>query len=337
MPTEVPTGTSNEPSDRPIVDVAVGVILRADGTVLLGDRPEGKPWAGWWELPGGKLEPNETVLEALSRELQEELGLTPTEATPWVTYVHHYPTTTVRLHFCRVTQWDGQPKSLESQQLKWVTPTEALVLPDLLPATYPPLRWLQLPNRYLISGVGDAARWPLYLARLETALQSGLRLIQWREPAWQASGDTQTLKIAFENVLQRCRAHGAKLLVNSIHPQDWWLMADGVHLRTHDAHLLGVRPEMLKNKLLAVSTHSAAELELARALKADFAVLGPVLPTKSHPGEPTLGWAGFESLNQHAGLPVYALGGQTLATLNMAQQQGAHGVAGIRGLLDWEQ
>lgn len=334
MPTEVPTGTSNEPSDRPIIDVAVGVILRADGTVLLGDRPEGKPWAGWWELPGGKREPNETVLEALSRELQEELGLTPTEATPWVTYVHHYPTTTVRLHFCRVTRWNGQPQSLESQQLKWVTPSEALALPDLLPATYPPLRWLQLPDLYLISGVGGAAQWPHYLARLEKALQGGLRLIQWREPAWQVSGDPQTLKSAFETVLQRCHAHGAKLLVNSIHPQDWWLMADGVHMRTQDAKAFKTRPKGLESKLLAVSTHNAAEIELARTMPADFVVLGPVLQTESHPSEPTLGWAGFESLNQHAGMPVYALGGQTLATLNISKQQGAHGVAGIRGLLD---
>ncbi len=337
MPTESLASVSNEPSDRPIIDVAVGVILRADGTVLLGDRPEGKPWAGWWELPGGKLEPDETVLEALSRELQEELGLIPTEATPWVTYVHHYPSSTVRLHFCRVTRWDGHPKSLESQQLKWVTPIEALALPDLLPATYPPLRWLQLPDGYLISGVDSAKTWPSFLTRLEKALHGGLRLMQWREPAWQASGDKQALQSAFESVLQRCHANGAKLLVNSIHPQDWWLMADGVHLRTQDAHALGVRPETLKDKLLAVSTHNAAELELARTLQADFAVLGPVLSTESHPGEPALGWAEFESLNQRAGLPVYALGGQTPTTLNIAQKHGAHGVAGIRGLLDWGQ
>jgi len=333
MPAEVSANVLTKPDGQPIIDVAVGVVLHANGKVLLGDRPAGKPWAGWWELPGGKLEPNETVLEALTRELQEELGITPTETTPWVTYVHHYPTTTVRLHFCRVTQWDGQPQSLESQQLKWVTPTDALALPDLLPATYPPLRWLQLPDLYLISGVGSAADCPRYLARLEKALQGGLRLMQWREPAWQASGDTQALQTAFEAILQRCRAYGAKLLVNSVHPQAWWLAADGVHLRTQDAYALKVRPEAFKGKLLAVSTHNADELELARSLEADFAVLGPVLSTESHPGEAALGWAGFDSMNQLAGLPVYALGGQTPDTLAVAKQKGAQGVAGIRGLL----
>jgi 8-oxo-dGTP diphosphatase len=333
MPAEMSAETSAETNAATIIDVAVGVLLRHDGCVLLGDRPAGKPWAGWWELPGGKLEPGETVLQALTRELQEELGITLSAATPWVTYIHHYPTTTVRLHFCRVTDWQGQPQSLEQQQLKWIQPSEALTLPDLLPATYPPLRWLQLPDRYWISGVGSAAQWPDYLARLDAALNQGLRLVQWREPAWQASDPTAMLPSAFETVLKRCRAHGAKLLVNSVHPPQWWLAADGVHLRAQDAHALTARPETLEEKLLAVSTHNAQDLKIARELQADFAVLGPVLPTDSHPGEPTLGWSGFERLNLHAGLPIYALGGQTPATLTLAQSRGAHGIAGIRQLL----
>lgn len=329
MPTKTPTLAS----DLPITDVAVGVILRKDGAVLLGDRPAGKPWAGWWELPGGKLEPGESVSQALARELLEELGITLTEATPWVTYVHRYPTTTVRLHFCRVTEWLGQPQPLEQQQLKWIHPAQALSLPDLLPATYPPLRWLELPNRYLITGAGQAAQWPRHLERLEAALQQGVRLLQWREPGWQAIGPPAMLKAAFKTVLQRCQAHGARLLVNSVHPPEWWLMADGVHLRAQDARLLSERPEALKDKLLAVSTHNAEDLRVARALQADFTVLGPVLPTESHPGEPTLGWSGFESLNQQAGMPVYAIGGQSPATLAHAQSTGAHGIAGIRQLV----
>lgn len=329
----MPAKNPAAPPTSPIIDVAVGVIRRDDGMVLLGERPAGKPWAGWWELPGGKLEPSETVLEALARELQEELGIVPTEATPWVTYIHHYPTTTVRLHFCRVTRWQGHPQSLEKQQLKWVHPEQALALPDLLPATYPPLRWLLLPNQYLISGVGSAAHWPSYLEKLDAALQQGVRLLQWREPSWQASGDTGGLKTAFETLLQRCHLHGAKLLVNSVHPPAWWLMADGVHLRTQDAQALQARPEALKDKLLAVSTHNAQELQQAQTLQADFAVLGPVLTTDSHPGAAHLGWDAFESLSQDAGLPVYALGGQTPATFEVARLRRAHGIAGIRRLL----
>lgn len=315
-----------------ITEVAVGVILRADGSVLLGDRPAGKPWAGWWELPGGKLEAGETVLKALKRELHEELGITLTTATPWVTYVHEYPTTTVRLHFCRVTEWQGDPQSLEQQQLKWATPEAALSLPDLLPATYPPLRWLQLPDRYWITGIGGVNGWPEFLAQLKTALTGGLRLVQWREPAWQ--GDSGSLETAFEQTRSICHAHDAKLLVNSVHPQGWWLRADGVHLRAADARAFEARPKTLKGKLVAVSAHDSHELSLARELQADFAVLGPVLPTDSHPGQPTLGWGEFERLNQSAGLPVFALGGQTPTSLATAQLRGAHGIAGIRQLLD---
>lgn len=317
-----------EASGQAIVDVAVGVIITPNGQVLLGDRPTGKPWAGWWELPGGKLEPGESVIEALSRELKEELGIELTKATPWVTYVHHYPNTTVRLYFCRVTDWRGEPKSLEQQQLKWVDIATATELPDLLPAAYPPLRWLQLPSQYLISAAGGHAGLPAFMAKLQTALKQGVKLVQWREPAWQEPG----MAAAFEQARTVCHAHGARLLVNSNHGEGLWMLADGVHFRAEDARALKSRPESLTGKLVGVSTHSEAELAMAREFGADFVVLGPVLPTASHPGAATLGWETFEALNQQAGLPVFAIGGQSLATLTEAQSRGAHGIAGISGI-----
>ncbi len=84
---------------RKVVDVAVGVLLRANGQFLLGSRPAGKPYAGYWEFPGGKLEDGETALQALQRELHEEMGITVTAATPWLTQRFVYPHATVRLHF----------------------------------------------------------------------------------------------------------------------------------------------------------------------------------------------------------------------------------------------
>ena len=316
------------PSD--VVDVAVGVLLSPDGRVLLGDRPAGKPWAGWWELPGGKLEPGESVIHALARELKEELGIELQHATPWVTHVHHYPTTTVRLFFCRVTDWHGQPQGLEQQQLKWVDIASALDLPDLLPATYPPLRWLQIPDRYLISpGLGQDSM-PAFLVRLQTALARGVRLVQWREPSWHGP-DMQT---ALEAVLAICHKAGAKLLVNSAHDQALWPLADGVHFRAQDAKQTNTRPASLANQLVGVSAHTEQELHMARSFGADFAVLGPVLTTDSHPGASTLGWDGFESLQQKAGLPVFAIGGQAATMLGAAQSRGAHGIAGIRQIID---
>ena len=313
-----------------IIDVAVGVLLRPDGTVLLGNRPADKPWPGWWELPGGKLEPGETVLQALARELHEELGIEVTTSAPWVTYVHEYPTTTVRLAFCRVTGWLGEPKGLEGQELRWVDLRHAHEVPQLLPATYPPLRWLQLPEVYAISAIGAPENLSDFLLRLDKNLAAGLRLLQWREPNWPGGVAAPDLYEALVTVLARCRAAGARVLVNSMHPAQWWALADGLHLRSTDAAHLSTRPALAEGALLGVSTHNLAELAQARALNADFAVLGPVLPTPSHPGVLGMGWAGFAELNAQAGLPVYALGGQSASTLALVRAVGGHGFAGIR-------
>ncbi len=316
-----------------IVDVAVGVLTTTDGQVLLGSRPEGKPWSGWWEMPGGKLEAGETAQQALARELFEELGITVTVDRPWVTYVHVYPSTTVRLHFRRVTGWQGEPRGLENQALKWVRIASACQLPDLLPAAYPPLNWLQLPDRYLISSAINQDGLQPFLQRLDDALKQGVRLVQWREPLWQHEGNLDQLRQAFIEVRSLCHDHDAKLMINSCHGDALWPLADGVHFRSADAQTLSERPPSLEGKLIAASAHNPQELSHARLIGADFAVLGPVLTTASHPGEPTLGWESFERLNQDAGLPVFAIGGQTPDTLTEAQSRGAHGIAGIRQLL----
>lgn len=314
-----------------IIDVAVGVLLRDDGTVLLGNRPADKPWPGWWELPGGKLEPGESVMQALKRELKEEIDIEMTEATPWVTYVHKYPTTTVRLAFCRVTGWTGEPRGLENQQLQWVDLKHAHETPLLLPATYPPLRWLQLPELYAISSAGSPEGLPAFLDNLDKALENGLRLLQWREPGWPGGPDAPDLKAALDTVLARCHARGARVLINSVHPESWVSLADGLHLRANDAQACIKRPALDKHQLLGVSTHNLSDLNQARKLEADFAVLSPVLATPSHPEAVGMGWEHFAELNQQAGLPVYALGGQSASTLAKAKSVGGHGIAGIRG------
>lgn len=99
--------TRADPAD--LVDVAVGVLIRPDGAVLFGQRPAGKPYAGWWEFPGGKLEAGESVEQALARELHEELGIDVHESRPWVVREYRYPHAHVRLHFQRIVSWAGEP------------------------------------------------------------------------------------------------------------------------------------------------------------------------------------------------------------------------------------
>ncbi len=132
---------------RPVTEVAVGVLTDPEtGRVLIGSRPEGKPYAGWWELPGGKLEPGESVHEALARELKEELNLTVTDSMPWFVMEKSYPHAYVRLHFRRSEAFLGRPESLEGQDFRWVNPAQADRLEvKLLPMVALVLRRLTLP------------------------------------------------------------------------------------------------------------------------------------------------------------------------------------------------
>lgn len=130
---------------RKVTEVAVGVLIRADRAVLLADRPAGKPYAGYWEFPGGKVEPGETVPAALARELREELGVAIGPSMPWVTFEFDYPHAYVRLHFERVYDWQGEPHAREGQRLVFHGLNEPAPAP-LLPAAVPALRWLRLPE-----------------------------------------------------------------------------------------------------------------------------------------------------------------------------------------------
>jgi 8-oxo-dGTP diphosphatase len=126
-------------SDRQPVDVAVGVLIASDGRFLLTSRPEGKVYAGHWEFPGGKVEPGETIEQALRRELHEELGITIGAVQPWHVSLHDYPHALVRLHFCKVFDWSGAFDMRERQQMAWQG-LPAMVSP-LLPGTLPVLAW----------------------------------------------------------------------------------------------------------------------------------------------------------------------------------------------------
>jgi len=127
-------------ADRPVTDVAVGVLLLSDGSFLLTSRPEGKVYAGYWEFPGGKLETGETVEQALRRELHEELAITIGAAELWKTQMVDYPHALVRLHFCKVRQWTGELQMREAQSFAWQQ-LPATVVP-VLPGTVPVLAWL---------------------------------------------------------------------------------------------------------------------------------------------------------------------------------------------------
>ncbi|NBT09409.1 MAG: NUDIX domain-containing protein [Betaproteobacteria bacterium] len=128
----------------PATDVAVGILVKRDPcgrecAFLLTSRPAGKVYAGYWEYPGGKFEPGETVEQALARELHEELGIAIGPVHPWKQEVFDYPHARVRLHFCKVYEWEGELDMREGQQMAWCGLPVAVG--PVLPGTMPVLKW----------------------------------------------------------------------------------------------------------------------------------------------------------------------------------------------------
>jgi 8-oxo-dGTP diphosphatase len=126
-------------ADRKVVDVAVGVLIRPDGDFLLTSRPPGKVYEGYWEFPGGKLEPGESVEAALRRELQEEIGVTIGTVHPWKVEMVDYPHALVRLNFCKVFEWTGELQMHEGQSHAWQS--LPVSVQPVLPGTVPVLAW----------------------------------------------------------------------------------------------------------------------------------------------------------------------------------------------------
>ena len=303
-----------------MLEVAVAIIERADGAFLLAQRPAGKVYAGWWEFPGGKVQDAESAQAALARELHEELGIDVRLAFPWITRTFVYPHATVRLNFFRVVAWTGEPHPREQQAIRWQR-FDAPIAEPMLPANAPVLRSLALPLEYAVT-CAETLGTDEMLARIERRLKQGLRLIQVRDKTLHDRAGFARAVVALAH------RHGAKVLVNADEQAARAAGADGVHWTAPALVRAQARPPDL---LCGASCHTTAELERAAALECDFAVLGPVRDTTTHPANRTLGWDGFSRLARGAPIPVFAIGGLLLSDLDESRRCGAHGLAMIRG------
>lgn len=298
--------------------------MRPNHSFLLARRPGGKPYSGYWEFPGGKIEAGESPRAALERELDEELGIQLTHAQPWITRVFFYAHATVRLHFFRVTEWHGEPKSLENQSLSWQFTDDITVAP-ILPANAPILRALLLPPIYAITHAAEIGT-DTSLQNIAHALQQGVRLLQIREKTMAKD----QLDIFAQKVITLAHQYDANVLINGDSEFSQEIGMDGIHFTASQLMALESRPAL---KWCGASCHNIEELFRAEQLGLDFVVLGPVLPTLSHPGLlTTLGWRKFAALIRNYSLPVYALGGLRRQDLAAAQELGAHGIAMMRGI-----
>ena len=303
------------------IHVVAGVITDARGRFLLNRREGNRDLVGLWEFPGGKREPGETSEQALARELREELGVEAVIGPCLIQVPQNYPDKTLVLEVRQVLSLSGRPRGHEGQAITWVA-ADKLARYSMPPADLPVVAALLQPDRYLITpAAGDHP--DTWLASLEQAVATGIERVQLRLPPTDPRRPA-LLREAVSRLQGRC-----EVLIN----RDIALATElgtGVHLGSEQLASLADRPAV--PGAVAASCHDAVQLQAAQALGCDFAVLGPVRPTASHPGGAVLGWEGFAALRAQCALPLYALGGLDASDLALARDHGAQGIAAIAGL-----
>ena len=307
------------------IHVAAVVVRDASGAVLLSRRPDEVHQGGLWEFPGGKVERGEDVLAALRRELAEELGITCVAASPLIEVSNAYPDARIWLDVWSVEQWRGTPEGRLGQPLRWVE-AAALSSIEMPAADVPVISAIRLPPVYLVTpepGVDEA----LFLERLSECLQGGVAMVQFRAKALPRERYAELAK----KVIRTVHAVGGRVLLNAEPALALRLNADGVHLTSELLHRSTQRP-LPKELWVGVSCHNRHDLDDARRINADFAVLGPVCATSSHPGAAALGWEGFSVLARCAGLPIFAIGGMRLQDTSRAWSAGGQGIAAISSI-----
>ena len=312
-------------SDSPI-HVVAGVIRDAAGRVLIAERPAGKHLAGHWEFPGGKSDPGEAPLDALRRELAEELGIRVESAEPLISVPWTYPEKRIVLDAWIVTAHTGDMRAREHAALRWVDPADLAKLP-MPPADVPIATALRLPDRYLITPPLAANERDVLLDGIEHACRAGIQLIQLRQPAW-SSREIESIAADAQAI---CTRHGTSLLVNGDVGIATRCGLGGVNVPARIARTLDARP-LAADRWFAVSCHDSAELAHAASIGADFVTLAPVAPTPSHPDAAPLGWPRFAELAAASPVPVFALGGLAVADIAIARRNGGQGIAAIRAL-----
>ncbi|MCL7715621.1 Nudix family hydrolase [Stenotrophomonas mori] len=303
------------------IHVVAAVITDARGRILLNRRTGNSDMAGLWEFPGGKREAGETSEQALARELHEELGI-QAEIGDWMMEVpQRYPDKRLRLEVRKVERWSGTARGREGQAITWVAP-DKLARYSMPPADLPVVAAMRQADRYLVTPepVAGAEAW---LEQLATAVAGGVRRVHLRTPL--AAERAALARMAVARL-----GRSTELLLN----RDIALARElgvGVHLGSEQLQQVQQRP-LPASVPVAASCHDLAQLQAAQRLGCDFAVLGPVRPTASHPGAPALGWEAFEQLREQVSLPIYAIGGLAAADIATARGHGAQGVAAIRAL-----
>jgi len=299
-----------------IVKAVVGILKNTKGEILIAERRLDQFMAGYWELPGGKIEIGESNKESLVRELKEELGVEVQQSHLMHTMCHHYKEKVVYLWIYTIDDFDGEAKGVEGQNITWCA-TARLNDFNLLPTMKAIIHKICLPGWYWITP--EAAENSL-IESLKSQLNNGCKLIQLR-----AKTPLQTAFI--EHSYRMCQDANAKLILNTPN-KTFTEPCDGWHLTTNELLSLSKRPCAL-DKLLGASTHNTNEVKYAETIDVDYISIAPVEATQSHPDSAPLGWEKAKELVETSNLPVYLLGGMSVKNLQRARSLNAQGIAGI--------
>ena len=314
------------------VRVAAAAIFSADGErVLLARRSPHQTYAGCWEFPGGKIEPGEAPVDALIRELREEVNVVPTAYRPLIDVFYDSGSERSRalsIKTWHVSSFSGEPLGAEDQEVSWFRrdEIEALEMPDanrtIVTAARLPAQCLITPDLEITD---DSKNLFVPLAR---ALAGGIKLVLLRLPRVAPDSYRQ---IAL-HVKELCRYAGAQLLLHAAAGLSGGELgiADGLHLDSRALIASKKRPPLAPGQWLSASVHNAKELQAAQEVGADFLFASPVATTASHPQAQPLGWQGFKALTGKANQPIYALGGLGPVDCDQAWQYGGQGVAATR-------
>lgn len=309
-------------SVRSVLHVAVGVVRDNNGNILLTQRAKHAHQDGLWEFPGGKLEANETVMQALQRELHEEVGIRVHSAKPLIKIKHRYPDLQVLLDVWQVAGFEGIATACEGQAMRWVAPQQLNQF-EFPAANVPIIAATRLPDRYAIL---EGSNYSQVLHNLHCMLEKQVSFLQIRLKSLPSS----EIETVMKTLLPICRQHQLTVMINSDLSFEGQQTA-GLHLSSRALMACSNRPEHYE--WVAASCHNVTELKQAEQIGVDFVVLAPVLPTSTHPDATPLGWANLQSLIEHVNLPVFALGGLSLQDIDQVINAGGQGIAGINAFL----
>ncbi|MCU7798595.1 MAG: Nudix family hydrolase [gamma proteobacterium symbiont of Lucinoma myriamae] len=338
---------NNNKNNNTVVHVAVAVIVKGN-RVLISKRAKNVHQGGLWEFPGGKVDPGESIEQALIREIKEELGIEVKKTRPLIKLIHHYPDKSVLLDTLIISQFSGrqyqindgyekQPQQgLEGQTVKWVKLNDLTNYSFPL-ANKPIINALHLPDSYLISPdpfseKPDSQYLTQFLDEFSHSCDYH-QVIQLRIKSFNNAQLNKVLKHACE-IAQKKQV---RLLLNSsmCFDDDILYACSGIHLTSihlYDDDFIAHYRTHFAHKMIAASCHCRQDIERANELELDFIVISPVKQTTSHPNQAPIGWEQFKTLTDDAKIPVFALGGMKPGDIKEAQSYGAQGIAAISSL-----